>query len=86
MAACFVWLDGFKMDIAPLRSLGYLAYLFKRLLRFQQRLHDSYDSHSSPSANKATTCQQDRSPKEPATETYKEDLILKRDRTVSSKN
>lgn len=75
--------NGFKMDLVPLRNLGYLAYLFKQLLRFQRRFHDSYNSHSSPSANKAATCQQDRSPKELATESYKEDLTL-RDRTVGS--
>lgn len=78
----FLLLDGFKTDLVPLRNLGYLAYLFKQLLRFQRPFHDSYNSHSSPSANKAATCQQDRSPKELATESCK-DLTLRGDRTVS---
>lgn len=67
----FFSLDGFKMDLVPLRNLGYLVYLFKQLLRFQLRFHEDCNSQGSPSANKAATCQQDRSPKELATESYK---------------
>lgn len=67
----FLSLDGFKMDLVSLRNLGYLAYLFKQLLRFQQRFHEGCNSQGSPSANKAATCQQDRSPKELAKESDK---------------